>query len=91
MTEVELPENIKVIGNGAFAVTNNTTVVLSLLIPKNLQSFGENIFAGRSTVNLTVYFGSPIAEITVGLCYSGDKESTGTLHKQNRTTAAIPF
>ena len=63
LEEVELPDNFQSLGSGAFAVTDGNSVSMSIVIPKRMKSLGENIFAGRSAVNATAYYGSIGAEL----------------------------
>ncbi len=61
LEEVVLPDSLKTIGNGAFAVTEGEFAPLKIRIPKRAEKLGNDIFAGRGEVEVTAYYGS-IAE-----------------------------
>ncbi|MBQ7873531.1 MAG: leucine-rich repeat protein, partial [Oscillospiraceae bacterium] len=63
LEEVELPENFKSIGDGAFSVAENCDKELRITIPRRVETVGKDIFANRSNVKITAYYGSPAAEI----------------------------
>lgn len=64
LTEVELPHGLEVIGDGVFAVSQSNNTSLTMALPRRLTAVGEDLFAGRSNVSLTVYYGSLGADIT---------------------------
>ena len=61
LEEVEIPDSLKSIGNGAFTVTEGESAPLSMTIPRRIETLGEDIFKGRENVTVTAYYGS-IAE-----------------------------
>ena len=58
LCKIEFPNDLKAIGNGAFAMTSGSGSPLTLKIPKRLEFLGTNLFAGRESVNVTAYYGS---------------------------------
>ena len=70
LAEVELPYTLQSIGDGAFAVSESNNTPLTMALPRRMTSLGNDLFAGRNNVNLTVYYGSlgaNIAETGVNL------------------------
>ena len=55
LTEVEIPISLQMIGDGAFATSESNDAYLKMSLPRRMTSLGEDIFDGRSNVELTVY------------------------------------
>ncbi len=63
LTEVEIPHTLQSVGDGAFAVTESNNTALTMALPRRMSSLGNNLFAGRNNVTLTVFYGSLGAEV----------------------------
>ena len=55
LTTASLPSSLQSIGDAAFSTTHINTTRLVMTLPKHLTTLGQEIFKGRSNVDLTVY------------------------------------
>ncbi|MBR5289500.1 MAG: DUF4886 domain-containing protein, partial [Erysipelotrichaceae bacterium] len=63
LMEVEVPIDLKSVGNKAFAVSENNNAELKMTLPRRMTSVGQDIFEGRTNVQILTYYGSAAAEI----------------------------
>ncbi|MBE6176511.1 MAG: hypothetical protein E7146_05910 [Rikenellaceae bacterium] len=76
ITSLQLPHNIKVLGDSAFSTCSSLTGTLSL--PESLESIGSNCFWGCSMLSGNLSLPSKLKEISSG-CFRGCSGFTGDL------------
>lgn len=63
LTEVLVPDYLRSIGEGAFAVSAGNGATLTMTIPRRVEFLGAHLFDGRDRVEILGYYDSPAEQL----------------------------